>query len=169
MQVLPVLGAGACAALFVFAWPADAAAPTPTHAATASAPAAAASATADGHLVLIVQGDRDQLAIAGAVPKTDPWAGVPKGMTSDWRLEIRAADQSLLASVPLDVTPFATDPQAQHRPLRVEGCLVIDSRIAMLVNAPHFAEAASYTFHRGNVLLGTTSAEQVAKLAGGGR
>jgi hypothetical protein len=90
-------------------------------------------------------------------------------MTSDWRLEIRAADQSLLASVPLDVTPFATEPQAQHRPLRVEGCIVIDSRIAMLVNVPHFAAAASYAFFRGDVLLGTSSAEQVAKLAGGGR
>jgi hypothetical protein len=111
----------------------------------------------------------EKVSITAAVPKTDPWAGEPKGMTSDWRLEIRAADQSLLASVPLDVTPFATDAAAQHRPLRVEGCIVIDSRIAMLVNAPRFAEAASYTFHRGNVLLGTTSAEQVAKLAGGGR
>lgn len=169
MQVLPVLGAGACAALFVFAWPADPAAPTPPVATAAAAPRAAANATADGHLVLIVQGDRDQLAITGAVPKTDPWAGVPKGMTSDWRLEIRAADQSLLASVPLDVTPFATEPQAQHRPLRVEGCIVIDSRIAMLVNVPHFAAAASYAFFRGATALGSTDAAAVVRLAGGGR
>lgn len=125
---------------------------------------------ADGHYVLVVQGDRNGLTITHANRKVDPYAGTPKGLTSDWRLTIHDAAGALLADVPLDVSPFDTRPEAVGRGVRVEGCQVHDSHIAMLVNAPRFAEAASYRFARGaagtrEVVLGTYDAALVRALA----
>jgi hypothetical protein len=122
---------------------------------------------AAGHYVLVVEGDRDALAITAASRKAEPWAGPAKGLASAWSLTIHDARGELLATVPLDVSPFATDGQ---RGVRVEGCVVRDSRIGMLVNAPAFAAAATYTFTRHEngrtVALGTTAAEVVQQLAG---
>jgi hypothetical protein len=123
-----------------------------------------------GHYVLVVEGDRAALAVTAASRKADPWGGVPKGLVSTWSLAIHDADGGLLATVPLDVSPFAVD---GPRGVRVEGCVVRDSRIGMLVNVPAFARAATYTFTRddGGAVrhLGTTTASQVQQLAGGGR
>ncbi|MCA8964555.1 MAG: hypothetical protein KDC48_06705, partial [Planctomycetes bacterium] len=118
---------------------------------------------------LVVDGDRNGLAITFASHKVDPWGGVAKGLKSDWRLVIRDARGELLAEVPLDVSQFATNAADVGRARRVEGCIVIDSHIAMLVNAPTFAAAASYEFYRGDVRIGRTSGDDVRRLAGGGR
>jgi hypothetical protein len=127
---------------------------------------------ADGHYALVVQGDRDQLAITHAVGKDDPWAGVPKGLQSNWRLRIHHRDGSLLAEVPLDLSAFDLAPERKGGPIEVEGCIVRDPRIAMLVNVPRY-DAASYTFVRrernGEVQLGFVTGDQVRDLAGGGR
>jgi hypothetical protein len=128
---------------------------------------------ADGHYVLIVQGDRDQLAIVHARAKADPWAGVPKGLRSDWLLRIHAADRTLLAEVPLDLAAFDLSPERKGGAVAVEGCIVRDPRVTALVNAPRFAAAADYTFVRrdatGDVLLGVVAGDQVRELAGGRR
>lgn len=128
---------------------------------------------AEGHYVLVVEGDRTGLQIKHAVAKTDPWAGVPKGFTSDWTLTIRDAAGELLAEVPLDVRPFDLRPERQGQAIQVEGCQVHDPHIAMLVNAPRFATAASYAFtrHEGAavIALGTIDGDSVRRLAGGGR
>ena len=125
---------------------------------------------ADGHYVLVVEGDRNALAVTHANRKTDPWAGVPKGFTSAWMLVIRDDRGAMLAEVPLDVTPFATGAGELGKPVRVEGCVVRDSRVAMLVNVPRFAAAASYAFTRVDggrtVALGAVAAETVRELAG---
>lgn len=129
--------------------------------------------TANGHYVLVVEGDRDALAITRAVAKADPWAGVPKGLRSDWQLTIRGGDGAVLATVPLDMSPFAVD-AASRGTTRVEGCIVRSGNIGMLVNAPAYATAATYTFTRagdagGSVVIGTASGAAVRELAGGGR
>lgn len=128
---------------------------------------------ANGHYVLIVEGDRDGLQITKAVAKTDPWAGAPKGFTSDWTLTIRDAAGAVLAEVPLDVRQFDLRAERQNQPIEVEGCIVRDPHIAMLVNAPRYDAAASYAFARrapaGAVALGTIDGDTVRKLAGGGR
>lgn len=160
--------AGAAAALAVLVW---SFVPGRSHAPAAPPPE---PPVADGHLVLVVEGDRTGLSITAASAKTAPWAGVPKGLASDWRLRIRDARGGVLAELPLDVSAFAVG-AGELGTLRVEGCLVRDSRIAMLVNAPAFAAAAGYEFvRRGEapdawIALGTTTADQVRVLAGGGR
>jgi hypothetical protein len=168
MQLSHALGAGI--ALVAIGWffataPGSPAAPLP------AAPPIAPP-VANGHYVLVVEGDRDHLGITAAAGKEAPWAGVPKGLTSDWRLLIHDARGEVLADVPLDVTPFAT--RANDRGVRVQGCVVHDARIGMLVNAPAFAAAASYTFTRPGgagerVVLGTATGDRVRELAGGGK
>lgn len=128
---------------------------------------------ADGHYALVVTGDRDQLTISHAVAKVDPWAGVPKGLRSDWLLRIEGRDGALLAAVPLDLSAFDLAPQRKGGPIEVEGCIVRDPRVAMLVNVPRFAAAANYAFVRRDrnfdVPLGAVPGERVRDLAGGGR
>lgn len=128
---------------------------------------------ADGHYVLVVEGDRDRLSISHARAKADPWAGVPKGLRSDWLLRIHGDDGALLAEVPLDMSAFDLSPARKGGKIEVEGCIVHDPHVAMLVNAPRFAAAASYTFVRrdrqGEVALGVVAGAQVRDLAGGGR
>lgn len=118
-----------------------------------------------GHFAFVVGGDRDQLAISHVVAKADPWAGNAKGMVSEWRLEIHAADGALLETVLLDMSPFATAAADKGRARRVEGCIVIDSAINMLVNAPRHADAASYDFFRGATAIGHHDAAQIQALA----
>jgi hypothetical protein len=167
MQYLPVLGAGAAlavAALFLRNAP-----PPPTAGEPGAPPPVAA-----GHLVLVVEGDRNALTVTAASRKSAPWAGVPKGFTSDWRLVIADAAGATLAAVPLDVRPFATGAGDVGRADVVQGCIVSSPRIGMLVNVPAFATATTYTFVRpaergGDAVLGSVTAQHIAELAGGGR
>jgi hypothetical protein len=128
---------------------------------------------ADGHFALVVQGDRDQLTITHAVPKADPWAGVPKGLTSTYALRIRGADGALLAELPIDLSHFDLAADRKGGAIQVEGCEVRDPHVTTLVNVPRFAAAASYAFARrdigGEVALGSVTGDQVRELAGGGR
>jgi hypothetical protein len=166
MQVSHLLGAGILLAglgfLFVPGGPAGHPAEPP------------AAPPASGHCVLVVEGDRDRLAITHAVRKPDPWAGVPQGFASDWTLAIRDAGDRVLAEVPVDVSKFETGALQKGQALRVEGCIVKDARIAMLVNVPWFETAATYEFARagdagGRVAIGSVPAATVQRLAGGGR
>lgn len=126
-------------------------------------------AAGPGHTVLVVEGTVRALGVTAAVAKPDPWAGVPKGLQSAWSLAILAADGRELARVPLDLSPFDTDPRRIGQPVSVEGCIVRDSRIVMLVNVPNFAAAARYVFeHRGRP-LGEISAPELRRLVGGGK
>ncbi|MCK5942385.1 MAG: hypothetical protein KAI24_10480 [Planctomycetes bacterium] len=140
----------------------------------APSPAPVGPPEADGHFVLVVEGDRNGLDVTFASRKAAPWAGVPKGFTSNWQLTVLDAADRQLAQVPLDVRPFATDAGSLGKPARVRGCIVVDSKIGMLVNVPRFAEAHAYRFSRteprGDVtLLGTVTGDRVRELAGGGR
>jgi hypothetical protein len=171
MPYLPLLGAAAALALAgLLLRGADGT--EPPAAAVPTAPAA--PPVAAGHHVLVVEGDRNALAITAASAKTDPWAGVPAGFTSDWRLLIADDRGATLAEVPLDVRPFATGAADVGSADRVQGCIVTTARIGMLVNAPAFATAATYTFVRPgdggrDAVLGTVTAARVRELAGGGR
>jgi hypothetical protein len=164
MNTTPLLGAAALLTVAGWLWLADA---PPQTATPRTAPA---QPVADGHYVLVVEGDRTALLITHASRKTEPWAGVPKGFTSAWLLSIRDAHGAVLADVPLDVTPVATGAGELGKPVRVEGCIVRDSRIAMLVNVPRFAAAASYTFTRveggRTQALGAAAGQTVRELGG---
>jgi hypothetical protein len=158
---------GASAAFAALAW-LFASAPAPV------APPVPPTPPANGHYVLVVEGTRNQLAITAASAKTDPWAGVPKGFDSPWRLRILDARGGVLADVPLDLSKFDTDAGAPLRPVRSTGCIVHSGAIGVLVNVPAFANAASYTFLRPEpqgepTVFGTATGQQVRDLAGGGR
>ena len=145
--------------------------PAAARAAAPAAPEATAPPVADGHYVLVVEGDRDGLDVTFASRKQDPWAGAPKGLSDAWRLEVLDAGGAQLAEVPLDVRPFATDAASQGKPAVVRGCIVVDSKIGMLVNAPRYQGAASYRFSRTDARgvvtqLGTVAAAKVRELAG---
>ena len=148
------------------------ASPSPANARAGALPApeANAPAVADGHYVLVVEGDRDGLDVSFARTKQAPWAGAPKGLVSSWRLDVLAADGSALAEVPLDVRRFATDAASQGKPASVRGCVVVESRIGMLVSVPRFAGAARYRFTRSDergvvTNLGEVPASRVRELA----
>jgi len=155
-----------------------AAAPQPLTTTPAAAPivkpAVPVPPQADGHYVLVVEGDRNGLAVTFASKKTARWAGVPKGFSSNWHVTVLDGNGEELAKVPLDVRPFATSAKALGKPVKIQGCVVVDSKIGMLVNVPAYATAASYKFARtendGSVTtLGTTTGAKVREFAGGGR
>lgn len=163
MQVSQLLGAGVAFAALGLYLSADRGSGTSAAGAPPEAPQAV------GHYALVVEGDRDGLHITAAVAKADPWAGVPKGFLSTWSLSIRDAKGDELASVPLDLSKFDLSPQAKGLPRTAQGCIVIDSHVAMLANVPAFADAASYTFLRDRTEVGTVAGVTVRQLAGGGR
>jgi hypothetical protein len=137
----------------------------------ATAPAAP---VASGHFVLVVEGDRNGLAVTFARQKAARWAGVQKGFNSNWRVLIRDGNGAELVDVPIDVRPFATDAQSVGRAPRVNGCYVVESKIGLLLNVPAYAVAQTYEFTRAGtdgvkVPLGTMSGNAVRELAGGGR
>lgn len=185
MQLSHLLVAGALVAAISVLARHEAAAPDPSSspttppitaplAAPIALPAAPARPAAAGHYVLVVEGDRNGLAVTFASKKAARWGGVPKGFISNWHVTVLDANGEELATVPLDVRPFATSANALGKKAKVHGCIVVDSKIGMLVNVPAYAAAASYVFARtendGSVTtLGTTSGAKVRELAGGGR
>ena len=135
---------------------------------------APAAPVANGHFVLVVEGDRNGLAVSFARQKAARWAGVQKGFNSNWRVSIRDGNGAELVNVPLDVRPFATDAQSVGQAPRVNGCYVVESRIGLLLNVPAYAAAQTYEFTRAGadgvkVALGTMSGNAVRELARGGR
>jgi len=124
---------------------------------------------ATGHFVLVVEGDRDRLSITHASHKADPWAGVQKGLSSNWSLSILDDKGAELSVVPLDMSKFDLEPARKGQPVRVEGCEVHDARIAMIANVPSLAAASAYVFTRGETTVGTIDATTVNQLAGVGR
>jgi hypothetical protein len=163
MHATHLLVAGA--ALAAFGWFASS---------TNAPPGPATPPSAQGHYALVVEGDRDRLTITHGNAKADAWAGVPKGFTSAWTLTVLGAGGEPLAEVPLDVSPFDVGQDRKGGPVQVEGCIVRDPKVAMLVNVPRFAEASAYVFERQErdgtrSAVGRVEAEAVRELAGGGR
>ncbi len=164
MNTTRLLGTAALAVVAAISIGQRPAAPAlPTPAATPPAP--------QGHYVLVVEGDRDALDVTFASRKTAPWAGAPKGLQSGWRMTVLDASGAELQEVPLDMRPFATDAASKGRPDRVEGCVVVTSKVGMLVNAPRYAAAATYRFSRTDArgvltVLGEVTGARVRQLSG---
>ncbi|MGE3171443.1 MAG: hypothetical protein AB7O97_02380 [Planctomycetota bacterium] len=123
-----------------------------------------AAQPAKGHVVFVIEGDVRALRITAAVPKDAPWAGVPKGLVSEFALVAHDAAGNELQRVPIDLSKFETDPAKVGQPDKVEGCEVRSSRIGVLLNAPRLPAAATYTILRGKTVLGTATAAAVAEL-----
>ena len=147
MPSFPILGALCALALTVSA------AATLTLARHATSPPAAPPAPTepDGHLVLQIEGDARALQVTRITRKPDPCG--PARFTSASAIVVRDAAGSELGRVPLDLSLFDLDPAHVGRPLHVDGCVVRDTRVAMLANVPHWPDAASLEIvHEGRVL-----------------
>ncbi len=98
------------------------------------------ASTPDGHLVLIIEGDARSLSITQVVAKKDP-CGPTDTIESDYHILMLDADASVLARYPLDLSQFDLNPDHIGRPVQVEGCVLIDTKIAMLANVPYLPNA----------------------------
>jgi len=121
-------------------------------------------AAARGHLVLVVEGDVTRLRITAAVAKPDRWAGVPKGLTSDFALVVQDRQGKDLVRVPLDLSAFETDAAKVGTPVVVTGCEVKSASIGVLLNVPALPDAARYVIVRGKTTLGSTTAVELDAL-----
>jgi hypothetical protein len=121
-------------------------------------------ATARGHLVLVIEGDVTQLRITHAVQKPDRWAGVPKGLTSEFALVVQDQKGKGLVRVPIDLSAFETDPAKIGTPVVVNGCEVRSTSIGVLLNVPSLPDAARYVIVRDKATLGTATAAELDAL-----
>lgn len=128
---------------------------------------ASAPATQDpnpGHLVLVVEGDVTALRVTHAQAKPDPWAGVPKGLRSEFSVRALDGSGAELLAAPLDLSKFDTSPARFGGPDVVRGCEVHSPRIGILVNVPALAEAAQWQFAQGAKVLGTLTKGELDRL-----
>lgn len=162
MNLASALGCSAAlAALIVTLAPRPLSPATPATVATQD-PVAAAR----GHLILIVQGNVQQLAITHAVAKTDPWGGAPKGLQSAFAVRLLGADDEELLTVPVDLSRFDTDPAHIGQKARVQGCEIRNSAIALSINVPRLATVRRYEFTRDGKPIGSTDAATVLRQIG---
>lgn len=122
-----------------------------------------------GHVVLVIEGDALSLRVTAAVPKTDPWGGVPRGLQSPWSIVVTAADGSILGSYPLDLSHFDLDPANVGNGPQVQGCRVVDTRVTALANIPRFRDAAALAILRDGRVVGTVTPAAYAELLEEGR
>lgn len=121
---------------------------------------------ARGHLILIVQGNVQQLAITHAVAKTDPWGGAPKGLQSPFAVRLLGTDDQELLTVPVDLSRFDTDPAHIGQKARVQGCEIRSSAIVLSINVPRIAGVRRYEFTRDGKPIGSTDAATVLRQIG---
>lgn len=130
---------------------------------------------ATGHLILQVEGDVRALQVVRITAKQDPCG--PARVASTFSVVILDAAERELDRVPLDLAQFDLDPAHIGQAPRVEGCVIKDTRIAALVNVPHYPTAARLVILRdrldaggaSDVLGGADAARYAALLAQGVR
>jgi hypothetical protein len=117
---------------------------------------------ATGHLILQVEGDVRALQVVRITVKQDP-CGLAR-VASPFSIAILDAAERELDRVPLDLSQFDLDPAHLGQAPRVEGCVIKDSRIAALVNVPHYPTAARLVILRGSDVLGGADAARYSAL-----
>ncbi|MCR9244901.1 MAG: hypothetical protein NXI31_07705 [bacterium] len=176
MHISYLIGATAvCAVLTAFWLTAGEAPNQPANAGIATATTAKPAVSpppqlpGSGHYVLVIEGDRDALTVTHSSRKPARWAGVQKGLVSQWSLSIRDAANNELESIPLDLSHFDLRPERKGGALKVQGCVVRDTKVGILASVPCLENAARYMFLRGKEVVGSVAATRVFELAGGGR
>ena len=122
----------------------------------------------DGHLVLIVEGTHKALRVTHAVAKTSRFAP-RKGLASEFAFVALDRRGREIASIPIDLSVFQTDPIKPGKPVIVRGCEVRTRQVSTLLNVPNTPGAASYQLRRGKMVLGRLSQAELQKLLRGGR
>lgn len=122
-----------------------------------------------GHLLLVVEGDANGLRVSHITPKQDPH-NPTRGPESEWSVAVLGFDGTELGRFPMDLSQFDLDPARVGQPLRVEGDVVWETQVAILVSIPYFANAEGLVLRRQRRVVSTVPAAVYARLiAGGGR
>ncbi len=118
-----------------------------------------------GHLILIVEGDATGLYVSHITAKPDPYNPV-RHSQSTWSVAVIDENGSELGRFPVDLSHFDLDPAHVGQPLRVEGDVVRDTRVATLVSIPRFAEAEELVFHMDRRIVGRMPSENYSRMIG---
>jgi len=130
--------------------------------AVSSTGAPAPAVEPQGHLILQVEGDASALRVTRITPKPDPCG--PSRTTSAHQVVVRDAAGRELGRMPLDLSAFDLEPARVGGALRVEGCVVRDPHVAMLVSVPRWEGAASIELVRDGQFLGLLPPASYAQL-----
>ncbi len=119
-----------------------------------------------GHLILQVEGDARALAVVRITPKPDPCGRAV--FQSEFQAVVRDVAGAELGSVPIDMRGFDMDPAHVGNGIRVEGCALTDTRVAMLVSVPRWPNAGSIEIRRNATVLGRIAGVDLTALVRAG-
>ena len=106
-----------------------------------------------GHLILLIEGDAGGLRVTHITAKRDAYNPV-HGSRTPYQVVVHDATHKVLGRYPLDLSNFDLDPNNAGKPLRVQGCEVIDTKVAMLTNIPWFPNASFLEIQKSQVAVG---------------
>lgn len=121
-----------------------------------------------GHLILQIEGDARALDVTHVTPKPDPF-GHLAGVAAEFVIEVRDRRGAVLGRFPLELDRFDLDPAHVGDPVRVEGCVLVDTKVAALASVPDFVDAAELRILRGEQELGRVDAARLARMTAEGR
>ena len=119
----------------------------------------------NGHLVLVIEGDAKGLEVTHVTAKADPYNRVYGPKTSH---EIALFDRNgtELGRYPLDLSKFDLDPANVGKPVRSEGCTIIESKVVMLTNIPWLPNTSYLEIRRGATKVGELTVANYSRLVG---
>jgi hypothetical protein len=118
---------------------------------------------ASGHLVLVVEGDAAGLRVTHITIKQVPYNPI-RGLDRPWSVALVRGDGLELGRFPVDLSRFDLDPAHIGQPLRVEGDVVWDTKVATIVNVPWFADAEQLVFRSQERVLSTEPPESYLRM-----
>lgn len=116
-----------------------------------------------GHLVLLIEGDARGLRVAHITAKRDPYNPV-YGMKQPHEIVLYDQNAQALGRYPLDLSKFDLDPANVGKPLRVQGCEVIDTKVVLLCNIPWLPNASFLEIEKGTTSVSELVASDYTRL-----
>ena len=102
---------------------------------------------AQGTWILQIQGDATSLKIAAAAHKAFAYRA-PRGVDSDYRVQLIDSAGKVLATVPLDLSKFCMDSTHEGDPAHLRGDVVRSHRVTCTVKVPARADVAEIRIER---------------------
>lgn len=119
-----------------------------------------------GHLIVQLEGNIHGLNVTWITPKTTGYNKTR--VTSPFEIDLFNGAGAKLGTYPIDLSRFDTNPRSVGKPLRVQGCEVLDSKIVTMVNVPFIANTASMQIRNRGIVIGRLGADQLARLTARG-
>ena len=106
-----------------------------------------------GHLILLIEGDARGLRVSHITAKKAPYNPV-RGAQTPYAVVVHDGNHKVLGRYPLDLSHFDLDAKNVGKPVRVQGCELIDTKVAMLTNIPWFPNASFLEIKKIGVSVG---------------